>query len=245
MHLTFEEAAFGCEKTVNLDTMESCPECLGKGGFDEESCSKCHGSGVVNSEQKTIFGSFMSRTTCDRCGGKGKTYQKECSKCRGNGRIKVNKDVVIKVPAGVNTGNQLRLAGKGEAGSNGGGNGDLYIEFTVKDHPLFQREDNDIYLELPITITDAVLGGKKEVPTLDGTVKLSIPAGSKTGDKHRLKGKGIEDVHSYRKGDMFVVLKVIPPKKLTRDQKRLFEELLNTPMDDAEEFRSFNKYMNQ
>ena len=187
----------------------------------------------------------MSRTTCDRCGGKGKTYQKECSKCRGNGRIKVNKDVVIKVPAGVNTGNQLRLAGKGEAGSNGGGNGDLYIEFTVKDHPLFQREDNDIYLELPITITDAVLGGKKEVPTLDGTVKLSIPAGSKTGDKHRLKGKGIEDVHSYRKGDMFVVLKVIPPKKLTRDQKRLFEELLNTPMDDAEEFRSFNKYMNQ
>ncbi len=245
MHLTFEEAAFGCEKTVNLDTMESCSECLGKGGFDEESCSKCHGSGVVNSEQKTIFGSFMSRTTCDRCGGKGKTYQKECSKCRGNGRIKVNKDVVIKVPAGVNTGNQLRLAGKGEAGSNGGGNGDLYIEFTVKDHPLFQREDNDIYLELPITITDAVLGGKKEVPTLDGTVKLSIPAGSKTGDKHRLKGKGIEDVHSYRKGDMFVVLKVIPPKKLTRDQKRLFEELLNTPMDDAEEFRSFNKYMNQ
>lgn len=243
MDLTFEEAAFGCKKDITLEIMEECNECDGKGGHGEKNCPDCHGSGTVTTEQHTLFGSFMTRTTCPSCRGKGKIYETKCSKCRGAGKLKVTKTLEVKVPAGVDTGNQLRLAGKGTAGTNGGPNGDVYLEFKVKEHPLFKREENDIYLELPITITDAVLGCKKEVPTLNGKVVLTITAGTQTNDKYRIKGKGIEDVHSSRKGDMYVVIKVITPKKLTRDQKKLFEELSNTTLDDSLEFKKINQYL--
>ena len=185
----------------------------------------------------------MSKTTCTTCGGKGKTYKETCKKCHGNGKIKVNKDLEVKIPAGVNTGNQLRLSGKGEAGINGGPNGDIYLEFLVKEHPLFVRDDNDIYLTLPLTITEAVLGCKKEIPTLYGNVKLTIPEGSETNDKHRLKGKGVEDVNTGRKGDMFVVLKVIVPSKLSREQKKLFEDLSKTDLESGNEFKKLREYL--
>ena len=241
--LTFEEAVFGCKKDVKIDTMVECDSCNGKGGHGEKTCQTCHGSGQVTSEQRTIFGSFATRSTCQTCHGKGVTYDTKCSKCHGEGRIRENKTVEVKIPAGVDTGNKLRLNGKGEAGVNGGPNGDLYLEFKVKSHPLFERDENDVYLTLPITITEAVLGCKKDVPTLNGTVKLSIPAGSKTNDKHRLKGKGIADPQTGRKGYMYVIIDIHIPKKISRDQKKLFEALSKTKLDDSDKFDKIRKYL--
>ena len=241
--LTFEEAVFGCKKDVKIDTMVECDSCNGKGGHGEKTCQTCHGSGQVTSEQRTIFGSFAARSTCQTCHGKGVTYDTKCSKCHGEGRIRENKTVEVKIPAGVDTGNKLRLNGKGEAGVNGGPNGDLYLEFKVKSHPLFERDENDVYLTLPINITEAVLGCKKDVPTLNGTVKLSIPAGSKTNDKHRLKGKGIADPQTGRKGDMYVIIDIHIPKKISRDQKKLFEALSKTKLDDSDKFDKIRKYL--
>ena len=242
INLTFEEAIFGCKKTINIDVNEKCSECDGKGGKGEKKCSTCHGAGTVTSEQRTILGSFMTRSTCPNCGGSGVTYDSSCSKCRGKGTIRKSTEIEVKIPAGVDTGNQLRLSGKGDAGVNGGPNGDLYLEFQVKDHPLFIRDENDIYLELPITITDAVLGCKKDIPTLYGSVKLVIPAGSQSGDKHRIKAKGVEDLHSGSKGNMYVVLKVVIPSKLDRNQKKLFEELSETNLETSE-FKKVREYL--
>lgn len=243
MNLTFEEAVNGCKKTLNVDVLDNCPSCDGKGGTGEKTCSTCHGSGTVTAEQRTIFGSFMTNTTCPACNGKGHTFEKTCSKCSGKGKIKVNKDIEVKVPAGIDNENQLRVQGKGEAGINGGPNGDIYIEFTVKSHPLFIRQDKDIYVKLPLTITEAVLGCKKEVPTLDGVVKLTIPEGSSTGDKHRLKGKGINNVNGFGKGDMYVILDVKIPEKLTKEQKKLFTMLSETNLEDSKDFKEFRKYL--
>lgn len=240
--LTFEEAAFGIKKQINIDVYDNCDECNGKGGKGEKSCSTCGGSGVVTRSQNTILGSFMTRTTCPDCNGKGKTYSSRCTKCNGKGKIRKNKDVEVKVPAGVDTGVRLRLQGKGDAGLNGGPNGDLYLEFKVKPHELFERDEDDIYLELPITITDAVLGCKVDIPTLYGNVKLTIPEGSETGDKHRLKGKGIENLHSGAKGNMYVILDVVIPEKLDRKQKILFEELKETNLKTSK-FRKIEEYM--
>lgn len=243
MNLTFEEAVFGCKKDLKVDVTESCPECNGKGGHGEKKCPTCDGSGFEITNQRTLFGVFQSRTTCHTCGGTGVTFDSKCSKCHGNGNIKVNKTLEVKIPAGVDTGNRLRLQGKGGAGINGGPNGDIYLEFIVKDHPLFERDDKDIYLRLPITITEAVLGAKLEIPTLYGNVKLSIPAGSNSGDRHRLKGKGIESISGRSKGDMYVVLDVIIPNKISKEQKKLFEELNKTNLDPNNEKKNINKYL--
>lgn len=243
MDLTFEEAVFGCKKTISVEVMSACDECNGHGGHGETSCPTCHGSGTVTVEQRTMFGSFMSKTTCSTCNGKGVTYKEVCKKCSGRGKVKEIKELEIKVPAGVDNENQLRIAGKGETGSNGGPNGDVYIEFRVKSHPLFVREESDIYLDFPITITEAVLGCKKEVPTLYGVVKLTIPAGTKSGDKHRLKSKGIQNVNSISKGDMYVVIDVVTPTTLDRNQKKLFEELSKTDLESGTKFSTIRKYL--
>ena len=243
MKLTFEEAVFGCKKEINLDVIEDCDNCRGKGGFGESTCDACHGSGTVTQEQHTIFGSFLSKTTCSKCGGTGKTYERTCTSCHGTGRVKKTKNLEIKVPAGVDTGTRLKLSGKGDAGVNGGANGDLYIEFKVSDHEFFVRDENDIYLEVPITITEAILGCKKEVPTLYGNVTLTIPAGSESGDKHRMRGKGIDNQATRQKGDMYVVLKIVTPKKLSRDQKKLLEELSKTNLNDDNDIKRYLKYV--
>ena len=243
INLTFEEAVFGLTKEINIDTTEECDDCHGHGGHGEKTCDKCHGSGTVTKEQRTMFGVFATRTTCDKCSGKGKTYDKVCSKCKGKGINKVNKNIKVRIPAGVDNGNRLRVPGKGEAGYNGGPNGDLYLEFTVKEHPLFKRDEDDIYVTLPLTITEAVFGCKKEVPTLYGNVKMSIPSGSESGDKHRIKGKGVENPNTKRKGDMYIILKVLIPQKLTKEQKKLFESLDKTGLDEAKEIKEFNKYL--
>lgn len=244
IRLSFEEAVFGCEKTINLDMDFKCPECEGRGGFHEDTCDKCHGSGTVTQEQRTLFGTFMTKTTCPKCGGLGKSFKEQCSKCHGKGTVRENKNLSVTIPSGVDTGNRLRLTGKGEAGSNGGPNGDLYLEFVVDTHKFYERDGNDIYLEVPLTVTEAILGCKKEIPTLYGNIKLTIPAGSNSGDKHRIKGKGIDNPNSFGKGDMYVILKVKNPKKLSRTQKDLLSKLASTDLDDNE-IKNFNDYVNK
>lgn len=235
IRLSFEEAVFGCEKDIKLEVNDKCDECNGKGGTGEETCSECHGSGTVTKEQRTLFGTFMSKSTCSKCKGKGKTYKDKCSHCHGTGRIVTNKVITVNVPEGVDTGNRLRISGKGEAGINGGPNGDLYLEFVVEKHEYYNRDGDDIYLKVPINITEAVLGTKKEIPTLFGNVVLTIPEGTNTGDKQRIKGKGIN------KGDMYIIMDVRIPKKISRDQKKLFEELEDTELDDTV-IKDFDKF---
>ncbi len=242
MRLSFEEAVYGCSKDIALDLTENCDSCDGHGGFHEEVCSRCHGSGTITTEQRTILGAFMSKTTCPSCGGLGKSYKEKCSKCNGTGHIRSKKTISITVPSGIDTGNRLRVTGKGEPGENGGPSGDLYLEFVVDDHKLYQRDGNDIYLEVPITITEAILGCKKEIPTIHGNVTLTIPSGSDSGDKHRLKSKGIENKSTRRTGDMYVILKVKTPNKLSRDQKKLLDELSKTDLTDNE-IKSFEKFV--
>lgn len=245
MTINFEDAVYGTKKELNLDVIDTCPDCNGKGGFHPETCSKCRGSGTVTSEQRTMFGSFLTKTTCTECNGTGTTFEKKCNTCHGSGTVKKNKTITITIPAGIDTDNRLRVAGKGEAGTNGGRPGDLYVEFTVKDHEFYERDEDDIYIDLPLTITEAVLGCKKEIPTLYGNVTLTIPSGTSTNDKLRLKGKGVENVSSKRKGDMYVVANVIIPEKLTRDQKKIFEELSRTTLDNTPEFRKYYKFLNK
>ena len=237
IRLTFEEAVFGCEKEIKLEVNDKCDDCHGKGGTGEETCPDCHGSGTKTTEQRTLFGTFMSKTSCSRCSGKGKIYKNKCSTCKGTGRVISNKTITINIPKGVDTGNRLRVSGKGGPGINGGPNGDLYLEFVVEKHEFFERDGDDIYLKVPINVTEALLGTKKEIPTLYGNVKLTIPEGTNTGDKQRIKGKGIN------KGDMYVIMDVRIPKKISKEQKHLIEELENTEMDDniIKEFDRFTE----
>lgn len=243
VNLSFEEAVFGTKKTINVAVSSDCSECNGKGGHGQKTCSTCHGTGVVTSEQRTMFGSFMSRTTCPTCNGEGVSFDRICNKCHGTGKTSKNADIEVKIPAGVDNGNQLRVPGKGEAGSNGGANGDLYLEFSVKEHEIFMRDGDDIYLELPITITEAILGCKKDVPTLYGNIKLTIPEGSESGDKHRIKGKGIENPRNGSKGNMYVILRIIVPKKLSREQKKLLEKLSETDLESGNDFKKIRDYV--
>lgn len=245
MTIDFEDAVYGTKKDLKLDVTDTCPDCDGKGGFHPETCSTCRGSGTITSEQRTMLGSFLTKTTCPNCNGTGTSFEKKCSTCRGSGTVKKNKTITITIPAGIDTDNRLRVAGKGEAGKNGGNPGDLYVEFTVRNHEFFQREEDDIYIELPLTITEAILGCKKEIPTLYGNVTLSIPQGTQPNDKLRLKGKGVANVSSKRKGDMYVIVKVIIPEKINRDQKKLFEQLDKTSLDNSPEFRKYYKFLNK
>lgn len=241
MDLTFDEAIYGCEKKFNLDVVEECDECHGQGGFDKEECHTCHGKGTVTTQQQTILGAFMSTTTCPDCDGRGKTFKRKCSECNGKGRVKKNKKITINIPAGINTGDRQRISGKGNPGTNGGENGDLYIEYIVDEHKYFIREDDDIYLEVPLTLTEAILGCKKEIPTLYDNVKINISAGTNSGDKQRIKGKGVDNEYRRRKGDMYIVFKVYTPKKLSREQKQLIEKLSKTDLD-TDEIKKFNKF---
>ena len=241
MSVEFDEAVYGTEKKFNLDVVEECDECNGRGGFDAETCSTCHGSGTITTQQTTILGSFMSKTTCPDCGGLGKTYKRKCTECNGKGKIKRNKKITINIPAGINTGDRLRVSGKGNPGQNGGENGDLYIEFIVGNHDFYIRDEDDIYLEVPLTIVEAALGCKKTIPTLYGNVKLNVAAGTDSGDKQRIRGKGIDNEYHSTFGDMFVIFKVITPKKLSRTEKSLLEKL-NKTLEDDSIIKKFNKF---
>ncbi len=241
LKIDFLDAAYGAEKDITLDVVDTCSNCNGEGGFDKTTCSTCGGRGVVRTESRTILGTIMTNSPCRDCGGTGYTFRTVCPECRGKGKIKQRKTYTVNVPKGINTGEQVRMSGKGEAGLNGGPNGDLYIEFEVKPHQLYKREDDDLYIEMPVTITDLVLGTSKTINTLDGKIELKIPASSQAGDTLRVKGKGMPNVHTGRYGDLYVILKLVLPNRLTKSQKDLFNELSKTELDDNEAFRKFDK----
>ena len=244
MDLSFDEAIFGCEKDIKIDTSVECPDCNGLGGHDETTCDVCHGSGSITSEQHTILGSFVSKTTCTNCGGRGKVFKRRCSTCNGRGKVKKNRTISVKIPAGIDAGMRLRVAGKGEAGSNGGSAGDLYLEFRVKEHDFFLRDGDDIYLTVPITITDAILGCKKDIRTLDSVVTLNIKPGTNSNDKQRIKGRGIKNGTTGHTGDMYLIFQIVLPEKLSREQKNLFEKLSDTNLENST-YTKFTKFVNK
>ncbi len=239
----FLDAVNGTTKEIKLTMDDKCEECNGAGGFNEKTCSTCNGRGRVVKTQQTIFGTFQSETSCPDCGGSGKTFEKKCNKCRGTGHVSQNKTINITVPAGVDNGTRVRISGKGPSGRNGGENGDIYIEFQVKEHPLFKREGSDIYLEVPIDVATAMLGGEVEIPTIDGNLVVEIKAGTQTGEKQRIKGKGMPEQNSSRRGDMYIILKIVVPDKLDKTQKQLLEELKKTDLTNNSEFKTFKKYL--
>ena len=241
--LTFEEAAFGCKKTIKLDLNEKCDKCNGKGGFGEKTCSTCNGHGRVVTQQSSLFGVFQSQTTCPDCKGSGHTFDKKCDHCHATGQVRKNKEITINVPEGIDNGMQQRISEKGSSGYNGGPNGDIYIEYTVKNHDIFEREENDVYLEVPLTIKEAILGCKKEIPTLHGNVIVDVKPGTQNLDKVKLKNKGIKDVNSSSKGDMYVVYNVVIPSKLSRKQNELIKSLDNDELDYDSTIKKFKKYL--
>ena len=243
LDLTFEEAAFGLDKDIELSLNDTCDSCNGKGGFEEIKCSYCNGSGTVVTEQRSLFGIMQSRSVCPKCQGSGKTFKRTCDKCRGTGQLKKKKTISIHIPAGVDTGHQLRISNKGEAGINGGANGDIYFEIHVKESDFYERDGSDLYIELPLTMSEAVLGAQKEVPTIHGNVIMEVKPGVQSGTKYKLKGKGLPIINTSRKGDEYVIINVVTPTKLSREQKKLFQALDETDLESSLEFKNFKKHL--
>ncbi|MGN1387587.1 MAG: molecular chaperone DnaJ [Bacillus sp. (in: firmicutes)] len=244
MTISFEDAVFGKETTIEIPREENCDTCKGTGakpGTKVETCSHCNGSGQVNVEQNTPFGRIVNRTTCRHCGGTGKHIPSKCSTCSGTGKVKKRKKINVKIPAGIDDGQQLRVAGQGEPGVNGGPAGDLYVVFHVKEHEFFERDGDDVYCEVPLTFTQAALGDEIEIPTLHGKVQLTIPSGTQTGKKFRLKGKGIPNVRGYGQGDQYVIVRVVTPSKLTEKQKHLLKEFAELSGESVDEQGFFAK----
>lgn len=229
--LTFEEAAFGCEKEISLNKLDTCKDCSGTGamsGKDIETCPKCRGRGRIVVEQNSFFGRVQTEQTCPNCGGKGKIIKNKCTTCRGEGRVRNVTKLKVRIPSGVEDEQTLTISGKGEAGPNGGMNGDLYINVNVKPHDLFERDGVNLYLEMPITFSQAALGDQIEIPTLEGKAILKIPSGTQTGTKFRMSGRGIKNSRTGETGSLFVVVKIITPTKLSNEQKDLFTKLKKT-----------------
>lgn len=241
--LTFEEAIAGCKKNINLTLNEKCSKCNGAGGFNETTCTTCGGHGRVITEQRSLFGVYQTQTTCHVCGGSGKTFKETCDNCRGTGLKKENKEIVVTVPAGVDTGSQLRISGKGSSGKNGGPNGDIYLEFRVEEHPLFERDGEDIYLEVPLTLTEAILGCKKTIPTIYNNIEVDVNPGTQSGTKVKIKGKGVLIPNTSRKGDMYIIYNVLIPTKLSSKEKDIVKELDKLNLSDCSEIKKFQKYV--
>ncbi|MBN2696802.1 MAG: molecular chaperone DnaJ [Bacilli bacterium] len=228
MTISFEDSIFGKKEKIRVPVYEECHACHGTGAkssSDIHTCSRCHGTGSVIMETQTIFGRSQTRTTCPVCGGTGKEIKVKCPVCQGEGVEKTMKEVEIKVPEGIETGQQIRLEGFGNKGGNGGPAGDLYIVFEVTPSDMFVREGDDIVITVPITFSQAALGAEIEVPTVYGNVLLKIPSGTQSDSKFRIRGKGAPNVRTKVKGDQHVIINVITPNKLTFEQKKLFEQL--------------------
>lgn len=224
LQLSLEEAARGTEAKIRIPTMEPCETCHGSGakpGTQPKTCPTCQGQGQVRVSQ----GFFSIQQTCPQCHGNGKVIPEPCTTCSGAGRIKKHKTLSVKIPAGVDQDDRIRLSGEGEAGLNGGPSGDLYVVVELKPHPVFQREGNDLHCEMPISFTTAALGGEIEIPTLEGHAKIKIPPETQTAQVFRLRGKGIKGVRTAGQGDLFCHVAVETPVKLTNRQKELLREL--------------------
>lgn len=238
LNMTLEDAAFGCEKTIKVPRWQTCEACKGscaEPGTSPVTCTNCNGSGNVRFQQ----GFFSVSKTCGKCHGTGRIITKPCNKCKGNGKIKVQRDISVKIPAGVDNGSRLRMTGEGDFGSYGGPPGDLYVVLSVDEHPFFKRDGMDIYCEVPVSFPKAVFGGEIDVPTLNGPAKLKIPASTPSGKTFHLKGKGVPKIGSHQRGDQIVGVYIDVPKKLTPRQKELLEEFASIDGASADESKGF------
>lgn len=247
--ISFEEAALGVQKTVDVSRTELCAQCKGsraEPGTSIEQCSTCRGAGQVRRSQQSLFGQFMQVVSCPTCRGEGQTIPKPCQACRGNGQQRQARSLEIAIPAGVESASQIRLLGEGQAGIRGGPAGDLYISLHITPHEFFGRNGSDLLYELPISFTQAALGDAVQIPTLQGPVELKIPAGIQHGTSIRSKGRGIPRLRSNHKGDLLVKIRVVTPKSLTPEQERLLKELsqnLDPPERSTEESTNwFNRF---
>ena len=232
LEITLEEAAKGVEKTIKYKRTGKCEYCHGTGGEDDKmkTCSTCNGQGTIRTQQRTILGVMQSQSVCPDCHGTGKVPEKKCKHCRGTGTAKETIEKKINVPAGIDDGQKLKYAGLGEASQSGGPNGDLYIVIRIKPHDIFIRQGDNLYCEVPISYSTAVLGGEVEIPTLNGKKMIKVPEGTESGKLLKVKGEGIKSLRGYGKGDIIVKITIETPKKLTDKQKELlqkFEESLN------------------
>lgn len=240
--LTFEEAVHGVKKTIKITKEEECSTCHGSGakpGTKPTTCSHCNGTGEINQAVDTPFGRMMNRSTCRYCDGTGKEIKEKCSTCHGAGKVNRPKTIEITVPAGVDNGQQMRVSGEGEPGINGGPAGDLYVVFRVKRHEYFDRDGDDIFFELNIPFTTAALGGTVEIPTLSGKGELNVKAGTQSGQRQRLRGKGVKNVNGYGTGDQIITINVVTPTKMTERQKELLKEFAEISGDELGDSDSF------
>ena len=229
--ITFEEAAFGCEKEVTVMRVEGCDDCEGTGckeGTTATKCTECNGRGTVTASQRTPFGVMQSTAECPKCSGRGKIIDQPCTKCRGLGLVRRNRNLKVNVPAGIDDGQTISMRGQGSAGSNGGESGDLYVTVSVLKHSIFEREGYSVLVDIPISFAQAALGAEIEVPTLDGKVKYSVPEGTQTGTVFRLRGKGIQSLRGSGRGDQFVTVTVKVPTSLSDEQKELLRQFAAT-----------------
>ncbi|MFF2090347.1 molecular chaperone DnaJ [Paenibacillus sp. NPDC058174] len=227
MTVEFKEAVFGKETEITIPRTETCDTCTGSGakpGTKPETCTVCKGSGQQEVVQNTPFGRMVNRRACTNCSGTGRVIKEKCGTCHGAGKVKKQRKINVRIPAGVDDGAQIRLSGEGEGGLRGGPSGDLYIVIRVKSHEFFERENDDIYCEVPLTFVQAALGDEIEIPTLTEKVKLKIPAGTQTGTYFRLKGKGVPKLRGYGQGDQHVKVTVVTPTKLNDEQKDLLRQ---------------------
>lgn len=232
LEISLEDAAHGSETRIRIPTMAECEACEGSGakkGTQPKTCPTCAGHGQVRMQQ----GFFSVQQTCPKCHGTGRYIPEPCITCHGAGRIKQHKTLSVKIPAGVDEGDRIRLSGEGEAGVNGGPTGDLYVQIHLKPHTVFQREHDDLHCEMPVSFTTAALGGEIKVPTLDGAAHLKIPAGSQTGKAFRLRGKGVKGVRSHTQGDLLCHVVIETPVNLTDRQKELLREFEEISQGDA------------
>lgn len=228
LEITFEEAAFGVEKTVSINKFIRCKVCLGRGAPEHTSynkCPVCNGAGKIKKDQRILFGVFSQITTCQECHGEGRVPSEKCRACKGVGRIKETTDVKIKIPAGINDGEVIKFDGFGDAPARNGIAGDLFVRIRIKPHKIFTRKGNDVFVELPVKYTQAVLGDEIQIQTLDGVKKVIIPSGAQSGDKLKFSGQGIYFLDKSRRGDMYVIIKIETPKRLTARQKKIIEDL--------------------
>ncbi len=223
--ITLEEAAKGAEKTIQFNKLEHCRACDGKGALKFETCHHCQGSGYLQRTTRTAFGIFQQSGPCGSCRGQGEVAQDSCAECQGEGLLRKKKKLEVSIPAGVESGLRLRVAGEGEVGEQNGPPGDLYLQVQIKNHPYFQREGMNLYLTVPLSFTQAALGDEIEVPTIDGKAILKIPAGTDSETIFRMQGKGIPSLRHTGRGDQLVKVKIEVPKKLSRKQMEQIKEL--------------------
>jgi molecular chaperone DnaJ len=232
LDLTLQESVFGTDKEINIPRWENCSDCDGTGsqpGKGPVTCPSCKGSGQIRIQQ----GFFTISKTCGKCGGHGKIITDPCTKCKGQGKVRRERNVSLKIPAGVDTGIRLKVSGEGEAGSYGGPNGDLFVVINVAPHPFFKRKGNDLLCEVPISFVQATLGSEIEVPTIDGTATVKIPTGTPSGTVFHLKGKGAPKLGGYGKGNQYITVFIDVPKKLTPRQKELLKEFAQISGEDT------------